>query len=217
MFKGYLFFFISVWLLICAVILASFFRISPSDRESYQNLLEKSDKTEQNKENAKQSHQQRFNVHKTIFFSQGKERLQLKLQSERSNLFFEKSGGHSEIVEHFKGVRCAMQEELYYLLPDETSLKEINENDTNATPFQTIRIIEAEEGTYHYKTRKLFAERATFQRYRIPGHELISSLQSFHALMNAKAQKVELSLSNKERHFKVQKLHMSLQNQNWVF
>lgn len=161
--------------------------------------------------------QERHSIQKDLFFHRGAQRLHIVLTAVDAQLVLDHQDAHTYIVEHMQKVKCLMQEELYYILPDgkeytpqpngQLLLREADEKDQASwlsadtpglKPMTTIRCIDADEAEYHYKDDRFVAYAVNITRYTIPGHQSMMNNQA-KLLMKGKADKVEFSMKAKEK------------------
>jgi hypothetical protein len=193
MFKRHLISAVLLWILLVSACFWIFHTSSPNAQIAYQRLVNfsKQVEKEQIKEEARLTQQTRDHVSKQILYNKDMYRLQSRLASECSELFFDPKGKGVELVEHFKGLACAMQEELI------GSKDENNQNSTfsdSLQPKQYMRYLKAREAIYSYKTGQLEAEDVKVAHYLLPGFDLPKTWETFHPLFQGQAQKLQLSL-----------------------
>lgn len=208
--------------------LFSFFK--ESDIERYRMLVESASTAKKDFLSLPYSAKQhRTNTQKDIFFNENNERLRMKLSCDDSVLVLDHHGETTEIIEHMKNVKCYMQEELYYLLPDgreakrqpngrflikrEDPAKEsswISENTHGIKPMQIIRYFESDTGAFYYKTDRFVADNVKVTRFSTPGHILEDLSSNKKLLMSGNADSVEFSLLGKELNFKAYRLKAKL-------
>lgn len=196
------------------------------DYDAYQKLIESSEEDHFLK-NGKTlvAKQQRNSVHKEIRFSDELERLHFNLHSKQSELVLSDDGKHTEMLENMEGVRCFIQEELYYLLPDgrelvpqgngQLLLRHEDPKDASSwfspqtkglVPMQKIRYLEAEKAAYYYKTNSFLAREVEIKLFLTKGHELIEIFEEMELIMRGLAQSVEFSLGGKNVNFRAHHL-----------
>lgn len=120
--------------------------------------------------------------------------MQSRLFSEQSDLIYNPHGEETELVEHFQGVVCAMQENL---------IKDATGKSDSDSDKQYVRSFKAQHAVYSYKTGQMEAEKVKVAHYLIPGLKWTASLDPFHPLLEGEAQKLQLSLF-KEPNLKAQ-------------
>jgi hypothetical protein len=136
-----------------------------------------------------QAQQHRYGVTKHVFFMKGNDRLQAYISSASSILTLNHENERTEMVEHFTGLKCSIQETLLHHA---------------IAPQQMVRSLEAAKGMYYYKTEELVAEQVKLSRYKIPGHELIKTFEKYTPFMSGMAKQIKLSLSHKDPAFKAE-------------
>ncbi len=177
-----------VWVAISLFVGLMLFRVTEEDIEAYQELVESSRPV--SKTVLSQSKQLREGVVKEIWYH-GRSPLCIRIISALSELCFSQQNGEMEVVEQLQGVECWMQEKLYY---------------EEGKPMQLVRYMQAENATYHYNTQLFTAEATLFWRYRLEGHEPVSSVEGHEPIMSATAQTVEFTLKGKEIDFQAHRL-----------
>ncbi len=216
-------------LLVLAVLMgvcgARFFYISIYDRELYQHLVESS-KAEKDEDVVDRTiRQQRGDVYKEIWLVRGKQRLRHSMHSKHSELVIVNTDDGKQMIENLGGVICFMQEELFYVLPNEEEavlqpdgrllLRDADSKESTSwvtgdrdgfVPMQVIRYLEADNGTYHYKTNAFVAREVKIRRFITAGHELVESIEGLDPLMVGVARAVEFSLGREDINFKAHHL-----------
>lgn len=170
--------------------------------------------------------QERKGIQKDMFFQSGGNRLQIRLTADNAQLVLDHQDAHTYVVEHMQKVRCCMQEELYYLLPDgrealpqpngKLLLRSADEKDPvswismdtpGLRPMEIIRYIEADEAEYHYKDDRFIAHLVKIARYALPSHQL-GAVNDSKPLMKGTADKVEFSLNGKDKDLNFKAHHL---------
>lgn len=211
--------------LVLALCLYALFTISTKDKQVYRKLVESSNPVNSNiKASPYTAKQQRKGVQKDILLTQGAERLQVHLTSTNSILVLDRQEGKMEIIEKMQNVKCTMQEELYYLLPDgrevirqpngKLALRDSKPSDitwiesdvSELKPMQHVRYIEADHATYYYKNDHVIADDVKIFRYTLPTHNLITLFDRMEPTMTGTAKNVEFSLNGKDLQFTAHQL-----------
>lgn len=170
--------------------------------------------------------QERQRVQKDMFFHRGGQRLHILLTAADAQLVLDHQDAHTYVVEQMQQVKCLMQEELYYLLPDgrealpqangQLLLRSADEKDPASwlpldapglKPMAVIRCIDADEAEYYYKDDRFVAHAVKITRYAVPGHQLLMNNQT-KLLMKGTAEKVEFSLKGKEKDLNFKAHHL---------
>lgn len=190
--------------ILLAVGLFSYFQLgfyTAEDLKEYESLVKSTDPQETD-ENAQPytSTQQHRTTHKDIWFSQGDQRLQLRLRSEDTRLVLEHHDRNIQVVEHMQGVTCFIQEKLYYLTKE----------DGQRIPMQIVRYLEADNASYYYQADRFLAEQVHVMRVAMPGHTLTESLEGLTPFMTGVARSVEFGLSGTELNFTAYQLKATL-------
>ncbi len=120
--------------------------------------------------------QTRKRIRKDIWISQpNHQRLQNRLDSEKSYLTLSPKKNSIEIVEQLYNVECWSQEKIYTV---------------NKAPLYQMRVLKAKEGTYKYQTQTFEASTAALALYKIPGISLITNLQNHQAFLEGTAEEI---------------------------
>ena len=160
--------------------------------------------------------QQRVGVRKDILFTEKDGRIQLKLLSAATELVFDQNEEKLQIVENMNDVRCYMQEELFYLLPDGREVKKakdgmfvlrdkdevVETEEKLLQPMQIVRVLDAALASYTYSTDLFVARHANVSRYLLPGHTFTGEVDKGKLMMSGIAQVVEFSLGGESLNFK---------------
>ncbi|MBS0646833.1 MAG: hypothetical protein JSR97_09640 [Verrucomicrobia bacterium] len=142
----------------------------------------------------------REGVSKEILFREGPPRY-CRILSRDSELFLFRQEKDIEVVEELDGVRCILQEELYF--------------DKQGRPMQTVHTLDAERACYDYTTQTLTASDALVRKYQLPGHELTEDAQvppKTALLMTAKAKHVTLHLYDHDYDLKAKGLTLVMED-----
>lgn len=213
-----------VFFIICVVTLwVALGRYSLEDEAAYQKLMQSQD--ESLEINNYTSRQRRLGVQKDIFFSDEGPRLQLRLQSARTQLALDHHDNQVEVVEQMHDVVCCIQEELFYKLSDEREAyrqedgrllikhadpKEasswVHSDDSAVQPMQLVRLVEADMAFYYYKNNQFLAENVRVAHYVAFGHTIDQAAKRAQSLMDGTASWVEFSLGGKDLNFKAHQL-----------
>ncbi|MBN9378454.1 MAG: hypothetical protein BGO14_08150 [Chlamydiales bacterium 38-26] len=214
----------------CGVIFV-FWRLSsvnPSDIAEYHQLVADAELSHSTADASPyKARQERKGVCKDLIFHKGPQRLQIRIDAAAAQLVLDHQEIHTSIVEHMQKVKCYMQEELYYLLPDGSeALLQPNGKllvrqsdpldpqswysleDPRIQPMQIMRFLEAEEAEYYYKSDRFVADSVKVTRYAASGHELMQDLTQAKILMKGFAQKVEFSLQGPQTELQFQAHHL---------
>lgn len=217
---------------VCGYMLWGLFTASAEDHAAYQALVTAANPTNLKGQPAPYvATQKRKQVQKDIIFSQGDERLQLRLISAESDIILDHQAEKTELIEKMRDVTCLMQQELYYLLPDgrEALIQPngkllvrdgdpqdpsvwIERDQAGIKPMQQLHNIEAREAVYHYKSEMLQADNVHIARYIVPGHQIVSSVRDYKPYATAKANNVEFSIAGKEINFKATRMKATFNN-----
>jgi len=202
-----------------AFLVFTIFSMNPKDGdvEEYRNIMQKSQaKSHQGlKREPFVATQHRIGVRKDIFYEESGQRLQMRVDSDKSNLVYHHLGDKTEIVEELVNLRCYMQEELYYTLPDKREviatkegryrLRNGSSNNESSwievqqktlQPMQKVRYIEAEKADFKMTADSLVANQAEVYQYKIPGHSLDEWDPEIGPLMKGIADKIEVNIKN---------------------
>jgi hypothetical protein len=167
------------------------------DEESYHQLI--SSASNGNGNQSYTTTQERQGVCKDIIFSDNGKRLQMRLRSEQSEMAMHRRDEHTEIVEHMSGVKCCLQENLIFLMPDGS---EVDAFVDGAQPVQVVLFLEADQASYNYKRDLFTAKTVNVIRYRAEGHVLDENAHPLKTMTSGIADSVEFSLAGQGTHFK---------------
>ena len=183
MFRRQLACIVLLWLLCVFACLWIWQSSSPQAELAYQRLMSMSDqsKEEHFKQNERPVQQTRHGVSKQIFYAKDGERLQSRLSSEKSEMVFDHRDGKGELREHFTDLTCVLQEKT-----------------EDAGHWQHIRRLKARQAVYSYKCGQLAAQDVVVADYLIPGGQWPVSYDHFSPIIQGQAQKVHVSLFNRE-------------------
>jgi hypothetical protein len=215
-------------LLLCGGLAAfsMFFSFDSHDAEEYWQLMDNADSSRSDTStNPYVATQQHRKVNKDIIFCDNGQRLHMSLQSNDSELVLNHRGDATEIIENMYDLKCYMQEELYYVLPDGREvLKEpdgqvrlrhektpvIIAMDAELKPKQLIRYLQAATAAYSYKDDHFIAENVHVSHFSAPGHTLVKSIAGLKPLMSGIAQSVEFSVMDNDLNFKAHQMKATL-------
>lgn len=217
---------VSLGLFFALLIGVSYFLFSFDERHvlEYRTLMENTDNAKKENQAPYTSTQQHRGALKEVLFTK-KQRLQMRLLSDDTELVLDHHEGHTEVIERMKNVTCCMQEELFYQLSDgrEAILQEngkitlrdsptqlVPENE-QLKPMQLLRYMKADRAIYYYETDRLIAEEVKIQRFIAPGHQLISVVADLKPLMTGIATTVEFSLGSNDFNFVAHELKATLE------
>lgn len=219
----------SLFIFFVCLVLWKVFLVTSEDQIAYAHLVQEANPINSStKVGPYTAQQQRKGVQKDVLLMQGNERLQLRLTSQEAVMIFDHQVDETQLIEKMHGVKCWMQEELFYLLPDgrEALLQDngkllirhedpqnrkgwVEASTKGVKPMQILRYLEADDAVYFYKSEQVVAENVQVSRFILPGHTLIDDLTSYKPHIKGKAKKVEFSLSGKEINFKAYQLKAS--------
>lgn len=193
--------------------------ISPSAKqeEAYRQLMSRAENSrKESKTTPYNAKQERTGILKQVFFMEGANRQQLKLFATEAQLVFDhRSNEQTEIVENMKNVKCLMQEELFYQLPDGREavaqldgrllIKHEDPKDPESwlakdtpglKPMQIVRYMEADKASYFYSNDKFVANQVNLSRHVLPGHQMVATIdKKMKPMMSGVAESVEFSMS----------------------
>jgi len=140
--------------------------------------------------------QTRKKVRKDIWITQkDHQRLQNRLDSERSFLTLKPKKGSLELVEELYNVECWSQEKFYTV---------------SRAPLYQMRVLKAKEGTYKYQTQTFEASDAAVSLYKIPGISLITNLQNHQAFLQGTAEEISFAVESGVPSFQAHQFKASL-------
>lgn len=211
MFKLYFIIACSIFALTSASVGFFITRVNDEDVHFYHQLVENSKPDSKQSGLLAFSRQTREGVTKQIWH----ENKYIRIESDESELFFFHQDNQIEIVEEFAAVRSAIQEEVYFILPDgREAVKHANGNfylrgkETlidptlpGLKPMQVVRYLEAEKACYNYNTQLFSARVVKLWKYRLEGNEMAVEFDEKSPIMSGTAHSVEFSLQGKELDF----------------
>ncbi len=158
--------------------------------------------------------QQRQGIQKDVYFFHDGQRLQTRLRSSDSTMVLDNQEEGLEIIEKMQNVKGAMQEELYYLLPDGREVVHLADGmDLSGKdawiPMQRVRYMEADFATYYYNSEKLMADGVKIYSYIMPSHKLPDSFNEAKPVMTGTARSIECSLAGRSMAFRADELQLS--------
>lgn len=190
---------------------------SKKEEEAYRLLMSRAENArKESKSTPYNAKQERTGVLKQVFFMEGPNRQQLRLFATDAQLVFDhRSNEETEIVENMKNVKCLMQEELFYLLPDGREAvaqsdgrllikhedpKEpeswLTKDAPGLKPMQIVRYMEADRASYFYSNDKFVANQVNLSRHILPGHQMVLTIdKKSKPMMSGIAETVEFSMS----------------------
>lgn len=203
------------------------FRYTPGDEAEYRRLMMVSNPTLAG--NAEPvpytARQKRFGVQKDFSYVQGGIPLHVLLLSKEAELILDRQDDSTQVIEEMHGIKVYMQEELFYTLPDgqevvstaqgglrlrnmpqqsEEALPPLAE--ATMQPMQIVRYLEAESGSFSYKSDRCTAKNVLVERYVMPGHSLVQSFQGGRQISKGIAEAVEFTMSGEDPQFTAKQL-----------
>lgn len=186
-------------------------QIREEDVLAYHQLLENSEAGTKKSDLLAFSRQTREGVTKQIWH----ETKHIRIESGESELFFFHQDNQIEIVEELATVRSAIQEEVYYVLPNgKEAVKHedghfylrggetlIDPTQSGLKPMQLVRYLEAEKACYNYNTQLFSARVVKLWKYRLEGHQMAIEFDEQSPIMSGTAHRVEFSLQGKDLDF----------------
>ena len=182
---------------VSAVILTGLFKICfVTDRDilKYKALIEECKKMEVESQNSVAT-QTRIGVRKDIFFAQeDNSRLHYRIDSSSSLLTMSPENNKLEILENLSNVQCWMQEKLYSI---------------GNKSMQQMRHLQASKGVYNLSKQEFIANDVMLSLFRIPGHELTTTIPASKAFLKGKAEDIEFTVSGKTPRFEAHQFNAS--------
>lgn len=171
--------------------------------------------------------QQRSGVSKEIFYEDPNgAKLRMRIQSDNSDIIFNRQEGATEIFEKLHHVVCCMQEEIFYKTTDGKEVEKGADgrfalrggpsdrqemfDEKDILPQQLVRYIEADEALYNFHTQTLIASHPQVARYLLPGHNLPENFEIEAPMMEGVAAKVTVSIVNSRLTFSASGLKAKL-------
>lgn len=217
----------ALFLFILGWVLISLFTSTESDQNAYHALLKETQPANSpSPVTPYTAQQERHGGQKDLIFTKGQERLQLHLTNTAALMVLEQTAEGTLLIEKMQGVKCWMQEELFYQLPDgKEAFKQANgkllvrggdAQDPQAwfslaegMPMQILRYLEADSATYAFKSDDVVATQVKIARYKLPGHAMTFALQGIKPHFKGTAAQAEFSMAGGEPRFKAHKLKAS--------
>lgn len=178
---------ISFFLIACLWITHLCF-IKESDYSFYQNY--QAQKEKKSDPSYSSTNQWRKNSCKDIWITQDQpERLHHKIKAASSILTILPKHNKCEVVESLQGLNCWMQDKLYESSEDQIKM-------------QQLRLIEANEGSFSYRSQEFNALNASVFLFRLPGYALQENLvDKQKAFLRGIAKEAFFSIAGKNPHF----------------
>jgi hypothetical protein len=177
------------------------------DYLGYQKVLERANPAlPLETESTYKASQQKKRVQKAYWHSRGDQLLEGILTCSEAELVYEKEGEKQVIVEYMKGVRCLIQEELFYLSSNGKKTSSLPQNPEGYSEQQAIRYLVADSAKYHYTSETLEAVNVDLWYYTAPGHKLFMTMPENQTVKKSRAASVTLSFIEKTLKFKAEKL-----------
>lgn len=208
---------LTAFVAVLAYFLVSLTSPSQKQEDDYRQLMSRAENSrKESKSTPYNAKQERTGVLKQVFFMEGPNRQQLRLFATDAQLVFDhRSNEQTEIVENMKNVKCLMQEELFYQLPDGREavaqqdgrllIKHADPKETESwlakdtpglIPMQIVRYMEAEKASYFYSNDKFVANQVNLSRHVLPGHQMVLTIdKKSKPMMSGVAETVEFSMS----------------------
>jgi hypothetical protein len=140
--------------------------------------------------------QNRTHVQKDIWITeQNLQRLQNRIDSQKSVLVLQPRINSIEITEQLYDVKCWSQEKIL---------------DTPQTPMYQLRVLQAKEGLYKYQTQTFEATDATLALYKIPGSSLITNLVHHKSFLQGTAKEISFTVKEGSPRFQAHQFQASL-------
>lgn len=189
--------------LLAAIWMIQLCMVRDKDIALYKGLMEKKEIAATKTPAFSSTNQYRKKVRKDIWFAQDDaSRLHYRIESLGSVLTLIPINNKFNIVESLDGIKCWMQDKLYYGNKDEI-------------PMQQTRYIEANEGIYQHATQEFVAQGVALSLFRLPGHTLPTQLlDAKKAFLKGIASNVSFSVSGKTPQFQAKQFTASINKEN---
>ncbi|HAZ15225.1 MAG: hypothetical protein A2Y28_01545 [Chlamydiae bacterium GWC2_50_10] len=179
--------------------IAQFVIVRKEDVAAYRKMLEEYRTPSPGRSLPNTVQQIRTQIHKEIWFTQeDRSRLHYRIFGDSSLLTLEPGGKRMHVVENLNGVKCWMQEKLYYSA------------DPQSKPMQQLRFWEADHGVYRYTTQQLLAQDVHISLFRLLGHTLPVTCDPRIAFLKGIANNVSFSITGKTPQFKAHQFQATL-------
>ncbi len=171
--------------------------VRKSDHQLYLSFMEKQHQIDTSSKLVSQNaYQTRCGVRKDIWVAEEPStRLHYRIESRFSVLKLLPGQSKTDIIENLSGITCWMQDKLYLEAEQ---------------PFQQVRYLEADEGTYRYTSQQFDASQVSLSLMRLAGHQLSFNYNSKDAFLRGIAQDVSFSISEGTPQFQAQQFKASL-------
>lgn len=209
-FQGTTFFCFFCFFALIAVTYMQLFNVSEKDRARYFKLMEDSNPSlvEKSKRTPYTASQERHQIRKDVYYTANEKPMHLLLTSKDAVLqLHQKQEGGSQLIEQMKGVKCYMQEELFYVHLSGERVDPKRPVPKGAKPMQLVRYCKTDNASYCYKTKIMTSNDVFVARYLAPGHSLETvNFETLEPVMQGTAAFVEFSLGGKALAFKAEQL-----------
>lgn len=192
--------------------------LRPNEFATYHALVESS-RPQKESPVLSYAEQERHDVRKEIWFRKEVKPLYIQITSRDSALFAFPDGNKVEVIEEMNHVRCLMQEELYYLLPDgrEATYQSggilttkqgvtVDPRMPGLVPMQQVRYMEAATASYNYNSQVFIGHDVKLWRYKIAGHTPVFDYSKEKPLMAGNAATVRFSLQGDDLSFEATRM-----------
>lgn len=196
---------------------------TPEDRNEYMRLMSQADPgiLGNNPLTPYSVDQNRSGILKDYFYTQGADRLHIRLHSEHASLMMVQGPGGSALIEKMRDVECQMQEGLFYLLKDGREAIKLADGKfilrnsktekanplppsetLDAVPMQNIHHFQAKEAKFYYQSGQFTGESVRIMHYAAPGHEIPAAISIPSTAMQGTAETIEITLTHGMPNFK---------------
>ncbi len=206
------------------LVISMLFHVSEQDLQDYKLLPLNQDTQEKNK--GYSGRQERSGVRRDIWYSDAEQaqRLHFVILGKESQVLFDTESNKDQIIEEIQDVHCFMQEDLYYLLPDDQAIirhangeyfyshskQAMTPPDVPLRAMQHLRYLQADAATYSYTDNLFTAKTVALARYTLPSHTLKEDLTALTPELEGAAQTVQFSLEGSDLNFHAERLRVKI-------
>lgn len=208
-----------------------FFHFTPEDNNEYLSLLLASNPAQVGsvEEAPYTARQKRYGVQKDFTYERNGMPLKVSLQSVEAELVLNRQEKATQLSENMRELRVLMQEELFYQFPDgreallhssgklffrnaplDKSESWISFEKNDLQPMQVVRYLQADSGSYSYKSDKCTAQHVIVEKYIVTGHELRDNFEGAQVIMKGVADHVEFLMTGDDPHLTIHSLKASI-------
>lgn len=168
-------------------------RTTVGEQQEYRAIMAQA--TGENPTGIFEAHQKRDGIYRELLLPQNGSGLHVRMIADNGTITLRREEDAVVFIEHLENLSCLMQEELYY---------------QEGAPMQRLRLVEAAEASYNYKTNVLATEEMTFARFTAPGHDLPETAALMAPTLSGKANRAEITFKETGPAFHADHLKLTL-------